>query len=56
MPNQRVKLIIKKNSLLIDKLVVLDVGGRDEPFTDELLSNIDYISPNEVLLFIFKNS
>lgn len=31
-------------------MVVLDVGGRDDPFTEDLLSNIDYISPNETEL------
>ena len=30
-------------------LVILDVGGRDEPLSEELLSLIDIISPNEVL-------
>ena len=29
-------------------LVILDVGGRDEPLSEELLHNIDIISPNEV--------
>lgn len=38
------------NNFFQGKLVVLDVGGRDDPFTDELLSNIDYISPNETEL------
>lgn len=30
------------------KLVVLDVGGREEPISDTLLSLVDIISPNEV--------
>ena len=30
------------------KLVVLDVGGRDEPLTDELLNCVDILSPNSV--------
>ena len=29
------------------KLVVLDVGGRDEPLAEELLASLDYVSPNE---------
>jgi sugar/nucleoside kinase (ribokinase family) len=29
-------------------LVILDVGGRDEPLSKELLEQIDIISPNEV--------
>ena len=48
-------------------LVILDVGGRDEPLSEELLHNIDIISPNEVSnqkhfrfcerqIFLFKNT
>jgi len=29
-------------------LVILDMGGRDEPLSDDLLKNVDIISPNEV--------
>jgi hypothetical protein len=29
-------------------LVLLDMGGKDEPLTEELLKNVDIISPNEV--------
>jgi sugar/nucleoside kinase (ribokinase family) len=29
-------------------MVILDVGGRDEPLSEDLLVNIDIISPNEV--------
>jgi sugar/nucleoside kinase (ribokinase family) len=29
-------------------LVILDMGGRDEPLSEELLKNVDIISPNEV--------
>jgi ribokinase len=32
------------------KLVVLDVGGRDTPFPDEILEFIDILSPNETEL------
>lgn len=32
------------------KLVVLDCGGRDDILSPELLSNLDYISPNETEL------
>lgn len=36
--------------------VILDVGGADTPITDDLLKNIDIISPNEVLfLSVYKN-
>jgi len=31
-------------------LVILDVGGRDEPLSDELLNYLDIISPNETEL------
>ena len=38
-------------------LVILDVGGRDEPLSDELLRYVDILSPNEVSfdekIFIF---
>lgn len=30
--------------------MILDVGGRNEPMTEELLQNIDIISPNETEL------
>ena len=33
-----------------NKLVMLDVGGRDEPSPDILLENLDFISPNETEL------
>jgi sugar/nucleoside kinase (ribokinase family) len=29
------------------KTVILDCGGRDDPIPEELLENLDYISPNE---------
>lgn len=29
-------------------LVILDMGGRDEPLSEDLLKNVDIISPNEV--------
>jgi len=32
------------------KLVMLDCGGRDDPFPEELLQNIDFLSPNETEL------
>ncbi len=31
-------------------MVILDVGGRDEPFSPDLLSYVDIISPNETEL------
>lgn len=39
------------------KMVILDVGGRDEPMSVELLQNLDIISPNEVrqCIFIFSD-
>lgn len=33
-------------------LVVLDYGGRDEKMSEVLLSNLDFISPNEVSDYI----
>jgi len=32
----------------LGKIVCLDAGGRNDPFSDELLSSLDFISPNEV--------
>ena len=32
------------------KIVILDCGGRDDPFPQELLENLDYISPNQTEL------
>ena len=29
------------------KKVILDCGGRDDPISEDLLKNLDYISPNE---------
>ena len=31
-------------------LVVLDYGGRDEPMDNVLLENIDFLSPNQVII------
>jgi len=31
-------------------MVILDVGGRDEPFSPDLLSYVDILSPNETEL------
>jgi sugar/nucleoside kinase (ribokinase family) len=45
-----VNVIAAKWARQNNTLVILDVGGRDDPFTDELLSNIDIISPNEVTI------
>lgn len=33
---------------VLGKVVVLDCGGRDEPLKEELISLLDFISPNEV--------
>lgn len=33
-------------------IVLLDMGGRDEPMTTELLRNLDIISPNEVRMIL----
>ncbi len=30
-------------------MVILDMGGRDEPLSEELIKNVDIISPNEVI-------
>ena len=35
---------------MIDKIVVADCGGRDDEMSDELLKNIDFLSPNETEL------
>ncbi len=29
-------------------MVILDVGGRDEPFSTDLLKYVDVLTPNEV--------
>ena len=29
-------------------MVILDVGGRDEPFSTDLLNYVDILTPNEV--------
>jgi len=31
-------------------MVILDVGGRDEPLSEELLNLVDILSPNETEL------
>lgn len=33
-----------------DVTVILDMGGRDEPLTEDLIKNCDIISPNETEL------
>lgn len=33
-----------------EKFVMLDCGGRNEPFDKELLENLTFISPNETEL------
>ena len=33
-------------------MVILDVGGRDEPFSTDLLNYVDVLTPNEVLLLL----
>ncbi len=32
------------------KTVILDCGGRDDPISEDLLLNLDYISPNQTEL------
>ena len=32
--------------------MILDMGGRDETLSEELLKNVDIISPNEVLIIL----
>ena len=39
-----------------DKLVILDMGGTDQPISEDLVRLIDYISPNEVELEFLINS
>jgi len=47
---QEINILVAKYAHSKGKTVVLDLGGRDEPFSDELLQNIDFISPNETEL------
>ena len=43
-----VNIIAAKVAKTAGTTVILDMGGRDEPLSEELLQNIDIISPNEV--------
>jgi ribokinase len=43
-----VNVVAARTAKKAGTLVLLDVGGRDEPLTKELLEQIDIISPNEV--------
>lgn len=42
-----INLLIAQTAHSQGKIVCLDAGGRNDPFSDELLSNLDFISPNE---------
>lgn len=46
-----VNVVAARTANKAETLVILDVGGRDEPISEELLQNIDIISPNEVISF-----
>jgi len=41
-----------ETKFVLGTLVVLDYGGRDEKIVEELLANLDFISPNEVSLIL----
>jgi sugar/nucleoside kinase (ribokinase family) len=45
-----VDLLAAKYAKSKGKTVILDCGGRDDPIPQELLQNLDYISPNETEL------
>lgn len=45
-----VNLVAAKTAKAAGTTVILDVGGRDEPFDPELFNYIDIISPNETEL------
>lgn len=45
---EHVNVIAAKLAKESGTMVILDVGGRDEPFTPELFDYLDVISPNEV--------
>jgi hypothetical protein len=50
--NSKIYFAIFLNKKNLDTLVVLDYGGRDEVINEELIKNLDFMSPNEVL-FLF---
>lgn len=41
-----IDLLAAKYAKSKGKTVILDCGGRDDPIPEELLQNLDYISPN----------
>mmetsp|Transcript_9667 Transcript_9667/g.7303 ORF Transcript_9667/g.7303 Transcript_9667/m.7303 type:complete len:156 (+) Transcript_9667:253-720(+) len=45
-----INILAAKEAKESGAMVVLDVGGRDEPLSHELLQNVDYFSPNETEL------
>ena len=47
---ESVNIDAAKTAKSAGKMVVLDVGGREEPMSEELLSLVDVISPNETEL------
>jgi len=45
-----VNIIAARTAKEAGTIVILDMGGRDEPLSVELIKQIDIISPNEVNL------
>lgn len=45
---EHVNIVAAKTAREAGTTVILDIGGRDEPLSEELLHNVDIISPNEV--------
>lgn len=45
-----VNIVAARTAKEAGTLVILDVGGRDEPLSEELLQNVDILSPNETEL------
>lgn len=48
MPNLKVFFVMLPKNLKKGKTIMLDYGGRDDPFPEEMLNYLDFISPNEV--------
>ena len=50
-----VNIVAARTAKEAGTLVILDIGGREEPLSDELLQNVDILSPNEVRLIHTEN-
>jgi ribokinase len=51
-----VNIVAAKTAKEAGTLVILDIGGREEPLSEDLLNNVDIISPNEVDLMSLNTS